>query len=1092
MAEGQQVGRLRLWTASTAEVVERVLVPHLSRMAPRPKYLFATPEEEASPQPGEVLVGMGAVFMDRLKKRGLFPKGLSMTSLRERAAPLNGGWAMLSLDPEKVLVEPWTDGVIGWDLRLADRLSRTGYLRPETGDYSYASDLTAVINYVEWKHADTGRPVDVSVDLETMGLVPFAPDKSIVSFSASVEEGVADVVHVLETDWTPAAWQEFVAQVAWLLTTPKIKLVGANLKYDLLWIRLKWGLVCTNLSFDTLLVGSLLDENRSNSLKSHAKTMTSMGGYELDFNSKFDMNNMESVPAGDLLMYAGADTDACLRAKNVMQPELLKDRALTNLYVHLVRPASRAFEAMEARGVLVDVVKMKALETKLDGEIASLTKTALAQVPAALRAKYAEFDPNKLLGKPAFLKEFFFTKGGLGLKPRMRTEVSNEPSTSHDHLMMFDDHPAAKEFTAALKKLRSAEKTRSTYVVGFLKHLRSDGRFHPSYMLFKGEINPYADEDEGGSVTGRCLAGDVLVSTNKGELPIKDVVARGVAGEAFSVLTHRSRWRAVTGFVVNGIKPVYRVSTSAGEIVCTGNHPVMSFPSWKLTDDLACGDVCYSRVLPPECEEWRAIEGWPYEVSNFGAVRRSVAGGGGVAAHHVMAQRENGKGDHQKVALGRCANGYVQRSFYVHVLVCGAFHGERPPGSQVSHLNGLAGCNWSTNLKWASVAENRLFMRLHGTSNKEGQCKLTWADVDAIRLSVESTASLARKHGVNGELVRDVRAWKRWNGRREPMAGFMPATVMSVVSAGYEQTYDISVKDDRSFLANGLVVHNTSLLDPPMQTIPKITSWAKEIRDCYPAPVKKVILACDFSQGELKIAACLAPEPTMLSLYKNGGDLHSMTAARLAGMSLDGFAALKASGDKERMMLHTSLRTKGKAMNFGLLFGMAAEGFKNYALWNYGVVMTSAEAEQAVATFFETYPGLIDYQKAQKAFVRRHRMVRSPLGRVRHLPHIESTDGYLVGRAGRQAINAPIQSCLSDMCQLTLAELHRRYPELEVVLMVHDQIIMYVPEDEVDIWAHRVRAVMATLPLARFGWEPQLVFTADAEAGLTLATLHDV
>ena len=74
----------------------------------------------------------------------------------------------------------------------------------------------------------------------------------------------------------------------------------ANGKFDLLWIAEKWGIECTNFSFDTALVGNLLDENRTNSLNLHAKVFTDLGGYDEDFNARFDKGKMETIKPDDL------------------------------------------------------------------------------------------------------------------------------------------------------------------------------------------------------------------------------------------------------------------------------------------------------------------------------------------------------------------------------------------------------------------------------------------------------------------------------------------------------------------------------------------------------------------------------------------------------------------------------------------------------------------------------------------------------------------------------------------------------------------------------------------------------------------------
>ena len=103
-----------------------------------------------------------------------------------------------------------------------------------------------------------------------------------------------------------------------------------------------------------------------------------------------------------------------------------------------------------------------------------------------------------------------FSSMGLNLRPKMRTGKTDEPSTALDHLLQFDKDPKAKEFIAVLKAYNSACKTHSTYIVGFLKHLRSDGRFHPSYFMHSG-FNEHSARGRGG--IGQLSVRDPAIQT---------------------------------------------------------------------------------------------------------------------------------------------------------------------------------------------------------------------------------------------------------------------------------------------------------------------------------------------------------------------------------------------------------------------------------------------------------------------------------------------------------------------------------------------------------------------------------------------------
>lgn len=275
----------------------------------------------------------------------------------------------------------------------------------------------------------------------------------------------------------------------------------------------------------------------------------------------------------------------------------------------------------------------------------------------------------------------------------------------------------------------------------------------------------------------------------------------------------------------------------------------------------------------------------------------------------------------------------------------------------------------------------------------------------------------------------------------------------------------------------------TSCKNPAWQTLPKHTKWAKKLRACYPAPPGHVILSWDFSQGELRIAACLANERTMLDAYTRGLDLHVLTAARLSGLSYEDMLLL----GKTDPARYDALRSRAKAGNFGLLYGMGVEGFIEYARNAYGVVLTYNEAETIRDTFFATYTGLEPWYQVQHQLAERYGMVRSPLGRVRHLPMIYSRDRATRSKAYRQAVNSVVQGTLSDLCLWAIAEVEEQHPEAEIIIgMTHDNILGYAPIEQAPFWAREVKRVMETLPITEtFGWKPQIAFPVDCEMSTT-------
>lgn len=288
----------------------------------------------------------------------------------------------------------------------------------------------------------------------------------------------------------------------------------------------------------------------------------------------------------------------------------------------------------------------------------------------------------------------------------------------------------------------------------------------------------------------------------------------------------------------------------------------------------------------------------------------------------------------------------------------------------------------------------------------------------------------------------------------------------------------------------GAVTGRLSAKNPAMQVVPKHTDWAPRIRRCFTAPDGYVIVERDFNQGELRVVACISSEPTMLQAYKEGKDLHALTGARIAHMTYEQVMALKKT-DKKAFDL---IRQPAKPANFGLLYGQGPEGFQRFAELNYNVIMELSEATEIHNVFFQMYGGLLHYHEDFKKFAHKHGYVRSPLGRIRHLPLIHSRFSGVRSKAERQAINSPVQSTLSDMMLWALAiewQMGLQYiaPPFAAI---HDATYDYVPEDKVYEIAKKKKEIMENLPFEKVGWKPQLTFIADVKAGKDMNSLEEI
>jgi DNA polymerase I-like protein with 3'-5' exonuclease and polymerase domains len=195
----------------------------------------------------------------------------------------------------------------------------------------------------------------------------------------------------------------------------------------------------------------------------------------------------------------------------------------------------------------------------------------------------------------------------------------------------------------------------------------------------------------------------------------------------------------------------------------------------------------------------------------------------------------------------------------------------------------------------------------------------------------------------------------------------------------------------------------------------------------------QVWIEADFSQLELRVAAVLSGDPTMLSLFERDEDIHTYMAHRLVR-----------GGEVTKE--HRSL---AKGVNFGFIYGMHAKHFADYVRESYGVVITKKEAEAFREEYFTTFSSLPEWYRKQRQEAIEHGGTHNEFGRFRHLPKVYNSDYWVQENAFRQAINFPVQSLGSDFMLLSIGRLGRdlRLPELgaKLVATVHDSVCLTAP-----------------------------------------------
>ena len=255
---------------------------------------------------------------------------------------------------------------------------------------------------------------------------------------------------------------------------------------------------------------------------------------------------------------------------------------------------------------------------------------------------------------------------------------------------------------------------------------------------------------------------------------------------------------------------------------------------------------------------------------------------------------------------------------------------------------------------------------------------------------------------------------------------------------------DISHYMHPTFKLHGTVTGRLSCVEPNLQQVPR----DPQLRSLITAPEGWTLIEADYSQAELRVAAMLANEPAMKLAYQTGQDIHTKTASAVMSIPISDVT----SAD----------RKKAKAVNFGFLYGMSAKKFRIYARDKYDVDLTDKEAQRFRDRFFELYPGLPAWHERQRQLARKYKYVRSPLGRKRRLPEVDSDDRGAIAEAERQAINSPVQGFASDMCLYSMVRMHKEFnPSYwRPVGLVHDATLSMVRNDKLHEVAKRIKEIM--------------------------------
>jgi DNA polymerase I-like protein with 3'-5' exonuclease and polymerase domains len=787
------------------------------------------------------------------------------------------------------------------------------------------------------------------------------------------------------------------------LATPHMTKVMHNASYDTGWLMAE-GVNIQGPIIDTMLSAPLLDENRMSyrldllgkdylGMRKDEKVLRQAAA-EWGIDPK---SEMWKLPARYVGVYAEADAVLTLKLWERFKP-MLEDQSLMSVLTleHRVLPA---VIEMRMRGVKVDLDKAEQAKKEL-------RKRANEMSDWIGKESGVKVDP----WSAASVQKMF---DALGLE-YPRTEAG-APSFTKQFLQAME-HPVAK----ALVTLREMDKADSTFIDSILRY-QKNGRIHCEMHQLRS--------DDGGTVTGRfCVSKDTLIETERGPVRIVDVKPK-----RDRALTHRGRYRTIKHLIYKGEEEMVALRVSSGMVVkCTRNHRVLTPTGWTSVGALKLGQEVYSVGFKEGLGEQGAVPAGRHVLPVGGKANDKKSGKPlwGVIPHR--------SGDAGGSAVGRGA----QAGSVVEVLTLEA-RGEKPHAwedrSFSPPVQGSAGVR---SARVRTGLETRL---VYGETRFEA-CVRASAGYGRTAWSYGGSgehAGASYQRGSSGQLSGQLGSGDTCGAQNTALT----VTVEAVDLVGVAQVWDIEVEGDHSYIAHGLIHHNSSS-NPNLQQIPARDPYIKKIiRGLFVPEDGCRWGSFDYSSQEPRLLVHFAAshpdterDPLVKSIveeYQRGdADLHQMVAD-MAGIS----------------------RKAAKTINLGIMYGMGVGKLANQ------LGLSDVQAKALMAEYQEKVPFVKKLATLASARAEREGRIRTILGRLCRFDLWEpATFGYNkpmkyddaqreyggMGRLRRaftyKALNRVIQGSAADQNKLAMAECYEE--GLVPLLTVHDELCFNVESDE--------------------------------------------
>jgi len=273
------------------------------------------------------------------------------------------------------------------------------------------------------------------------------------------------------------------------------------------------------------------------------------------------------------------------------------------------------------------------------------------------------------------------------------------------------------------------------------------------------------------------------------------------------------------------------------------------------------------------------------------------------------------------------------------------------------------------------------------------------------------------------ELPREVLNWRSLNKLKTTYVDVLPGIINP-------RTGRIHTSFNQTVTATGRL----SSSEPNLQNIPIKGEWGKRMRETFIPEKGNLLLSADYSQVELRILAHLSKDEVLIEAFRSEVDVHTKTASEIFGVSTDKITA--------------EMRRTAKTVNFGVIYGISPFGLSET------LSISKDEAKKYIEKYFDRHPGIKRYIETVLNDVKQKGYATTLSGRRRPIPELKNPNSTIRAQGERLAVNSPIQGTAADIVKIAMINIWRRLKrdrlEAKIILQVHDELLLEVPESELE------------------------------------------